>query len=222
MRILAAGDMHGTYQAVLDYLKKNHVDIIILTGDITDFGPLELAEDILNELSLFGVLLLAIPGNCDPVGIQNTIDNSRAINIHSRSTTIGNIGIGGFGGSNPTPFNTPLEFEEEQIQSEVEKVTEQIKDQEVRILVTHAPPFDTKTDIILSGHHVGSKSLRKIIEEFQPSLNICGHIHEARAIDKVEDTIIINSGEASKGFACMIDISEGDGGIKITPKLIKL
>jgi len=128
MKILAISDIHGKHMKIIEYLKKNHVDLIILTGDITNFGPCELAEEILNQISSFSIPVLAIPGNCDPIDLYGNIDNSNAVNIHGRSVTIRNIGICGFGGSNPTPFNTPLEFNEVEIYDEAKKVMESIKD----------------------------------------------------------------------------------------------
>lgn len=222
MKILVIGDIHGKCHKIFNYLQKNTVDLIIVTGDITHFGPPKLCGDILNEICAFNVPTFTIPGNCDPTGVYGEIEKSSAINIHNRSIIIKNIGICGFGGSNSTPFNTPLEFEEMEIYDEIKKLMKQIENQEIRILVTHAPPYNTKTDLIPSGDHVGSKSVRKIIEEFQPSLNLCGHIHEAVAIDKIEDTIIFNPGEASHGFAGIITINEDEKEIKISPELIKL
>ena len=222
MEILAIGDIHGQYHKILDYLPKNDVDLIILTGDITHFGPPKLGEEILNEISSFSIPTLAIPGNCDPKSIFEEIENSNAINIHNKTIIIKNIGICGFGGSNPTPFDTPLEFEDVEIYYELEKLLKQIEGQQIKILVTHAPPYNTKTDLLPSGDHVGSESIRKIIEEFQPSLNICGHIHEAKAIDKIGNTIIVNPGESSQGFAGIIEINEGNDEVKISQKLINL
>src|SRR5690606_8123947 len=116
-------------------------------------------------------------------------------NLHARGMVIKNIGVCGFGGSNPTPFNTPLEFEEIQIYDEAKKALEGVKEEKITLFVTHAPPYGTKTDLLPSGEHVGSKSIRKIIEELQPTINICGHIHEARGTDKIGNTEIINPGE---------------------------
>ncbi len=223
MKILAVSDIHGKYIKIIDYLKKNTVDLIILTGDITDFGPNELAEEILNEISSFDIPVLAIPGNCDPINLYGSIDNSKAINIHGKSVTIKNIGICGFGGSNPTPFNTPLEFDEIEIYDNARKVMEEIKNHEVTLFVTHAPPWGTKTDLLPSGKHVGSESLRKIIEEFQPSINLCGHIHESMAIDKIGKTSIINPGMLKEGHACIINIDDSDDdNIKVIPEIISL
>jgi Icc-related predicted phosphoesterase len=223
MKILAVSDIHGKYMKIIEYLKENNVDLIILTGDITHFGPPELAEEIMNEISSFDIPVLAIPGNCDPINLYGNIDNSNAINIHGRSVTIKNIGICGFGGSNPTPFNTPLEFDEVEIYDEARKAMESIKNHKVTLFITHAPPIGTKTDILPSGDHVGSESIRRVIEEFQPTLNICGHIHESRAMDELGETKVVNPGMLSEGHACMINIDDSDeNDIKVNPEIIKL
>jgi len=223
MKILAVSDIHGKYTKITEYIQKNPVDLIVLTGDITDFGPPELAEEILNEIGSFNIPVLAIPGNCDPVNLYSNIDNSKAINIHGRSVTIKNIGICGFGGSNPTPFNTPLEFDEVEIYDEARKAMEQIKNHKITLLVTHAPPLGTKTDLLPSGEHVGSESIKRVIEEFQPDLNVCGHIHESMGTDKIGETQVVNPGMLSKGYACMISIDDSDEeNIKVNPEIIKL
>jgi len=210
MKILAVGDIHGDYQKIIKYLKNNQVDLIIITGDITQFGPAELGEEILNEISRFDIPVLAIPGNCDPQSIHSKIENSRAVNIHGRSLIIKDIGICGFGGSNPTPFNTPLEFEEVEIYDKASKLIKGIAEEKISLLITHAPPYNTKTDLLPSGEHAGSISIRKIIEEYQPTLNLCGHIHEARAVDQIGNTKIVNPGEISEGYGCLIQISDND------------
>lgn len=222
MRILAVSDLHGNIKPIITYLKDNKVDLIIIAGDITHFGPAELAEDILNELSSFQIPILAIPGNCDPESLHINIDNSPAINLHARNLVVKNIGLCGFGGSNPTPFDTPLEFEEVQIYDEAKKALEGVTGQKITLFITHAPPYGTKTDQLPSGDHVGSKSLRKIIEELQPTLNICGHIHEARGTDKIGKTKIINPGELSHGYACLIKIPDSPDKEEIETGIIKL
>ncbi len=223
MKIVAFSDLHGKYWKIMDFLKDNHVDLIILTGDITNFGPSELAEEILNEIGSFDVPVLAIPGNCDPIDFYGKIDSSKAVNIHGRSVTIKNVGICGFGGSNPTPFKTPLEFEEIEIYDQAKRAMEEIKDHKITLFVTHAPPIGTKTDILPSGDHVGSESLRKVIEEFQPTVNICGHIHESMASDEIGKTTVINPGMTSEGHACLINIDDADeDDIKVESEIIDI
>jgi Icc-related predicted phosphoesterase len=223
MKIVAFSDIHGKYGKIMDFLKNNEVDLVILTGDITHFGPSELAAEILNEIASFDVPVLAIPGNCDPADLYGKLDNSNAINIHGKSVTIKNIGICGFGGSNPTPFKTPLEFEEVEIYDQAKKALEEVKDSKITLFVTHAPPADTKTDVLPSGDHVGSKSLRKVIEEFQPTVNVCGHIHEARSKDIIGKTEVINPGMISEGHACIINIDDSnEEDIKVESEIIEI
>ena len=100
---------------------------------------------------------------------------------------------------------------------------ESIKDHKVTILVTHAPPLNTKTDVLPSGLHVGSESIRRVIEEFQPTLNLCGHIHESVAIDEIGKTTVVNPGMLKEGYVCMINIDDSDeDDIKVIPEIIKI
>jgi Icc-related predicted phosphoesterase len=221
MNILAISDLHGsTHNALNNYLNENKIDLIVIAGDITHFGPAELAEDILNQISSHEIPVVAIPGNCDPQGISSQLDNSKAINIHGKSTAIKNVGICGFGGSNLTPFDTPLEFGEIEIFEELNKIMVEMKDQDIKILVTHAPPLNTNADKLPNGDHVGSESIRKIIEEYNPDINICGHIHEAQSIDKIGETVILNPGQFTAGGACLVQIDDETN--KIESKIVKL
>lgn len=67
------------------------------------------------------------------------------------------------------------------------------------IMVVHTPPHNTSLDIIHDKRHVGSKALKKIIEEKQPMLTLHGHIHESvkisgKFIEKIGKTTCISPG----------------------------
>jgi len=222
VKILNVSDIHSDHKNLMEHLKHNPADLIIITGDITQFGPAELGVEILNDICTFNIPVLVIPGNCDPEDIYGKIDNSRAINVHGRSQVINGIGICGFGGSNPTPFNTPLEFEEVQLYEGVSKAMEGVSHEQITILLTHAPPYGTKTDTLPSGEHAGSTSIRKIIEEYQPTLNLCGHIHESRGIDQIGKTLTANPGDLSSGYGCLIYIEDPEDPDSIKIEIIKL
>ena len=69
------------------------------------------------------------------------------------------------------------------------------------VYVMHAPPFNTKLDIISSGIHVGSEAIRNFIEKEQPYLTLHGHIHESPKmsgsyVDNIGKTICINLGSS--------------------------
>lgn len=222
MKILQVSDIHSDHKKLMEHLKHNPVDLIIITGDITQFGPPELAEEILDDISTFNIPVLAIPGNCDPLEIHGKIDNSRAVNVHGRSLVINGIGICGFGGSNHTPFDTPLEFEEVQIYDGASSAMKGVSQEKISLLLTHAPPYGTKTDTLPSGEHAGSTSIRKIIEEYQPTVNLCGHIHESKGIDMIGRTITVNPGDLSRGYGCLIHIDDPEDSDSIRLEIIKL
>ncbi|RAP49275.1 MAG: metallophosphoesterase [Methanosphaera sp. SHI613] len=209
MKFLVITDIHSNPDKIYSYLDENPVDEIIITGDVTEFGPEELFIDTLNKFSQYANVH-ALHGNCDPKNAPELLEQSDITSIHDNVSSIGNIKLVGFGGSNPTPFDTPNEYTDEQLYENLNKYSDQLKSDDFSILVTHAPPLDTNADKIESGAHVGSCAVRKIIEECQPTLNICGHVHESIGQDKIGDTIIINPGDAATGHACIIELSQDD------------
>ena len=61
------------------------------------------------------------------------------------------------------------------------------------IWLTHGPPWGV-CDLVRgpTGGHAGSHALRKAIEDHQPRLVICGHIHEAAGAGRLGKTPIYN------------------------------
>ena len=201
MKLLALSDLHGDYSHVESILDKaGDIDAVLIAGDITDFGPDEKALEL---LGMFKVPVLAVPGNCDNPTLLNILDeNKNTINLHNSSHTIGDLTFIGLGGSNPTPFNTPFELSEKKISEYVGTLLGRSKGR--MILLSHAPPKNT-TDKLPHGN-VGSESLARYLGRFD--LIVCGHIHEARGIVRVNGTQVVNPGMASKGQGAVITIGE--------------
>jgi Icc-related predicted phosphoesterase len=74
-----------------------------------------------------------------------------------------------------------------------------IKEARYKILVAHCPPYQTAIDRIHSGLHVGSHSVRRFLETYQPDLCISGHIHEAPGEDVIGHTRLVNPGMLAQG-----------------------
>lgn len=79
------------------------------------------------------------------------------------------------------PYNIINGFENHSIEDDLEKLISDIPAGKL-VLITHAPPSDTNTDLIKDSNgnllHVGSRAIRKIIEKKQPVLSLHGHIHD--------------------------------------------
>lgn len=144
--------------------------------------------------------------------------------IHKKSIKLNkNYNIAGYSFVNPTPFRLKdwekPDFERDEIPRQlflgevrsiekedgtIEEDLSQLKklsNPKKIVYVIHAPPFDTKLDIITTGIHVGSKAIRQFIEKEQPLLTLHGHIHESPQMsgswrDKLGKTICINVGSS--------------------------
>ena len=214
MRIYAITDIHGYFTAVVKQRRnilKTKPDVVIIIGDIVHFGSINQVSAILKYLSFEDIPTFFIPGNCDPRELLNVDIIRTCRNIHEKNVEMNNFVIVGFGGSNITPFNTLIEFNENEIYDRLKSSIDasDYRDKKL-ILVTHVPPYGTKLDITFMHQHVGSKSVKRIIEEYQPLLSIHGHIHEAQGYDYIGRTLIINPGPASRGFYANIIIEEKD------------
>ena len=215
VKILAISDVHGEdNENLYSYLNNNDVDLVLILGDITNFGPLDFAKTFINKVSDCGVEVIAIPGNCDPNGICNTIEEV-AFCLHNNVLAYDEVILFGFGGSNPTPFDTPGEMDDNQIYKQVHELlanydyVQNSEKSKVKILVTHAPPFNCDADRIENGEHVGSQGILKSIQEFEPQINLCGHIHEAKSLSKIGKTDVANPGMLKDNCAVLIDVQDG-------------
>ena len=200
-------DIHGAEKPlslIIKALKDMRPDIIIVGGDITDFAPLTTAERILRMIEdRVNSPVYFVPGNCDDPALLNW-EGKNIYNLHSRKYEVGDVELAGLGGSNKTPFHTNIEWTEE----EIRRILEKIGVGERTVLVTHCPPHGTKLDKAMKIKHVGSKELRKYIEQRQPKLVLTGHIHESTGMDKIGKTTIVNPGPAKRKRYAIIELGE--------------
>jgi len=193
MRIIAFGDIHMDYEKASSIPEIEKADLVIVTGDFTNYGGREDAAKVLEGLKKLNQNILALMGNLDNPSVHDFLVEE-GISIHGKGVKMGDVGIFGVGGSNITPFDTPTEFTEEELKKIVEQAHSDVADQPVKILVSHTPPLNTVTDKISSGANVGSSAIREFIESEQPDFCLTGHIHEAKGVDKIGKTLILNPG----------------------------
>jgi len=56
--------------------------------------------------------------------------------------------------------------------------------------------------------HIGSRSIRRFVEEKKPLAVFCGHVHESSGIDLIGETLVANPGPAKKGNYALAEIND--------------
>lgn len=207
MIVLIGSDFHGDAEAFRRFACKaedTKADALIICGDITHFGSIEEAKSLLSLLNGLQLPFFFVPGNCDPPELD-ALDIERAHCLHGRYGSYNCVTFFGVGGGPISPFGTPFEMTEEQMQAVLMRKPDQLLTNSHFILISHTPPKNTKLDRISSGQHIGSESIRTYIEKKKPSAVLCGHVHEARGLDRINGTILVNPGPARHRNCALAD-----------------
>jgi Icc-related predicted phosphoesterase len=188
VRLLTVTDIHGSSHG-LDTIHKliaeHEPDIVIVCGDITHFGPVEWARKFLESIKL---PLLTVNGNCDIEDVEDVISARQDNNLINRSVNMTGLTFVGLGYP-PDPHYKASEIKE------------------VDVLVSHVPPQGCN-DRISGGNSIGDHFVREMVLNKSPRLVLSGHVHEARGICRLSDSICVNPGPAQEGFGAVIDIGE--------------
>ena len=169
---------------------------------------MQLAEE---RLKGTGIKCYISPGNDDFYEIDEVLNSSDfVVNPELNVTLLGDrYEMITLGQVNITPWNCPRDVPEENLYHTITQLTSKLSNPKQTIFNLHAPPHNTYLDIAMeldenlrpvmkagqpSMTHVGSISVRKTIEEYQPLLGLHGHIHESKAFEKIGRTVCINPG----------------------------
>jgi len=202
MKFLLITDLHQNDSAldwINDRISTYKVDFVIHLGDVTDMGTSEKAVELLSKIES---KVYVLPGNCDPRDLPGKVGGV-AVDMHGKKVVIEGHEVVGLGGGNPSPFDTPFEMEEDEIYDSLRPIASK-----GMILMTHAPSYGV-LDEIPGGIHVGSKGVRRIVDEYHPILAMSGHIHEAIGCKVVDGTTFVNPGPAKDGYSAVVTV-EGD------------
>ena len=112
--------------------------------------------------------------------------------------------------SNTTPWHSPREVPEEELIKKFGPMVDKVQNMENAIFNLHVPPHNTALDLApeldatlkpvvkggggVSMVHVGSTTVRQLIEKHKPLLGLHGHIHESRGFVKIGRTLCLNPG----------------------------
>jgi len=207
MRILAFTDIHGAYARVEETIRREPADVVIIGGDLTTVGTVKEAENAVNAFRAIAPQVLCVAGNMD-LPEHDRLFERMGVSINSRGVVVDGVGFFGVSAGPESPLHTPYEISEEEIARRALNGFNDVRHCKVKVFVPHPPPYGTRVDIVHSGIHVGSSAVRDFIEDHKPDVVICGHIHEARGKDMIEETIIVNCGPAGSGRYAVVDIGE--------------
>lgn len=159
------------------------------------------------------VRLYIMLGNDDEPGLREVLaTSSLAVDSEDEIVELGE----GFqmlscGFASPTPWHSPREMSEEDLQRHIEKQVARLENPSRSVFNLHVPPIRTPLDTapvvdenlspVIRGGSIlmgpaGSQAVRTVIEQYQPFLALHGHIHESRGLCKIGKTVCINPGSA--------------------------
>jgi uncharacterized protein len=167
-----------------------------------------------------GIRLYAMTGNDDPPELQGMLRDSVVLTeTEDRLIDVGEgVSMVSFGYSNRTPWHTPRELDDDELERRLEKLAAQVRRPERAIFNFHVPPARTAIDkapaldgslkpVVKGGtvqmQSVGSEGVRRVLERYEPMLGLHGHIHESRGAIRLGRTLAINPGsEYGDGVLC--------------------
>jgi uncharacterized protein len=158
-----------------------------------------------------GTRLYVMLGNDDLPELRDAIAASPAAeDPEDRVVELGEgVSMLSNGWANPTPWHSPRELPEDELEQRLERLIAQAPDPARSIFNLHVPPAGTSIDqaprldenlkpVVRGGSVVmgpaGSTAVRNVIERHQPLAALHGHIHEARGVVKLGRTVCINPG----------------------------
>lgn len=156
-----------------------------------------------------GIKCLVMPGNDDGEFVGNILSEGRnLINPEGRTIELGPYQVLSYGWSNVTPWDSPRELSEDELETRIEALTDDLEPGRPTIFNLHVPPYGTRiddapqirADLSLVGGSsatmvpVGSTAVRRLIERHAPMLGLHGHIHESRGTARLGRTTCLNPG----------------------------
>jgi Icc-related predicted phosphoesterase len=172
-------------------------------------GWMALADE---RLAGTGVRCFVMAGNDDPYEIDEALGSARTVVNTDRLIVqlTDRIAMLSFGASTVTPWHSPRELSEDEYLRQVEPLVGQLAAPERAIFNFHDPPYNSDIDVapqiddLLRVQYratgepiyapVGSRSVRALVEKYQPMLGLHGHVHEGRGRYKMGRTVGFNPG----------------------------
>ncbi len=228
---------YGYYYVVLtpeeaDELARDEAKVDALFKQLISERMRKWLDILIQKVDLSNTMAIVMPGNDDEFYIDDIIreyeDRGILYPLDKVIELEHSYQVVSLDYVNPTPWNTPREVPDKKLAKIIQERVKMVStgDRSKVIFNFHPPPHNTKIDlapkldknlrpVYVGGApemvHVGSTSVRKAIEEYQPILGLHGHIHESSGVDKIGKTLVMNPGsEYSEGVlrAYLIELDQ--------------
>jgi uncharacterized protein len=194
VKLLAFSDLHWDLDQAAELVERSSdADVVIAAGDFAKIH--DGLQETIDALKPIPVPTILVPGNNETEdALRSACEGWEAATVlHGQGTEIDGTQFYGLGAGVPiTPWDWSFDLDDEQAAAKLADCPEGA------VLVVHSPPKG-HCDTSSAGDHLGSEAILRTIEEKQPKLAVCGHIHEAwGAEDQVGPTTVINLGPSGR------------------------
>jgi uncharacterized protein len=171
MRLLAFSDVHRDLaQAARLVDRAGAVDVVVAAGDFASVH--RGLDELIEVLAAIETPTVLVPGNNETdAALRAACDGWRAADVlHGNGMEIEGVAFFGLGGGVPvTPWAWSFDLTEDEAAGALTGLPRG------GVLVVHSPP----KGYVDGPRRLGSQAVLKAVEEKQPRLVLCGHIHEA-------------------------------------------
>ncbi len=140
MNLLCITDIHNRIEPFQHILKDaGPVDMVLLGGDLTNFGTPEDVEKLVHLAQSINSPVLAVVGNCDSAPIDRRL-MELGVSVAGRGMIINGVGIHGISAAPPW-HRGMYEFTEEELALHLQAGYSQIQNARWHVVLAHAPPI---------------------------------------------------------------------------------
>lgn len=216
---MVVGDVHGSTAVFERIPGVAGAEALIISGDLTNRGGVAQGLPVLEAALRANARVLAQVGNMDEPSLGRHL-SAAGMNIHRRALLLApGLALMGVGWSAPTPFGTPSEASEDELAAWLMETHDAARalagpakadGTSGRVLaVIHNAPHGSGLDALPGGQSVGSHAVRAFLDDAQPDICICGHIHEARGEAFLGRCHTLNPGLLSDGGFVRVSLENG-------------
>src|SRR6478752_6709325 len=199
IRVAAVGDLHctktsqGAFQPLFAAIRDT-ADLLLIAGDLTDYGLPEEAQILTRELSAIRIPVVAVLGNHDresgkEVEVQHVLTEAGMTVLDGDATEVNGVGVagvtgfgGGFGKHALAPWGEPVikQFVHAAVEEalKLEKALARLRTPSLIALMHYSPVQRTVEGEPLEIYpFLGSSRLEEPIGRYPVTLVIHGHAH---------------------------------------------